>query len=93
MAVTTHLTFLGKMLTNSLFDTYTALDPFCCLHREAPQDDNGTMIEKETMCLLDFYVHESVQRQGLGLDLFKSALKVGYARGSALPSGLDVKDC
>ncbi|CAM9699086.1 unnamed protein product [Ectocarpus sp. 4 AP-2014] len=38
-------------------------------------DDNGSMIEKDTMCLLDFYVHESVQRRGLGLDLFKSALK------------------
>ncbi|CAN0422952.1 unnamed protein product [Ectocarpus sp. 13 AM-2016] len=35
------------------------------------------MIEKDTMCLLDFYVHESVQRRGFGLHLFKSALKVG----------------
>ncbi|CAM9675004.1 unnamed protein product [Ectocarpus sp. 12 AP-2014] len=40
-----------------------------------PQDDNGSMIEKDTMCLLDFYVYESVQRRGLGLHLFKSALK------------------
>lgn len=34
------------------------------------------MIEADTVCLLDFYVHEKVQRQGLGEDLFKSALKV-----------------
>lgn len=35
------------------------------------------MIEEDTVCLLDFYVHESVQRQGIGLELFKLALKVG----------------
>ena len=34
------------------------------------------MIEADTVCLLDFYVHERVQRQGLGENLFKTALKV-----------------
>lgn len=34
------------------------------------------MVERDTICLLDFYVHESLQRQGIGFDLFKSALKV-----------------
>ncbi|CAM9277673.1 unnamed protein product [Hapterophycus canaliculatus] len=38
-------------------------------------DGTGPMIERETTCLLDFYVHESVQRQGIGIDLFRSALK------------------
>lgn len=34
------------------------------------------MIERDTTCLLDFYIHESVQRQGIGAELFRSALKV-----------------
>lgn len=49
------------------------------------------MIEEDTMCLLDFYVHESVQRQGIGVELFKSALKVGlcvfYLKEARAPSG------
>lgn len=35
------------------------------------------MIEADTMCLLDFYVHESMQRRGIGLELFQLALEVG----------------
>ncbi|CAM9761924.1 unnamed protein product [Scytosiphon promiscuus] len=38
-------------------------------------DGNAPMIERNTTCLLDFYVHESVQRKGIGLELFRSALK------------------
>lgn len=38
------------------------------------------MCEEDVLCLLDFYVHESVQRTGIGLDLFTSALKVQYLR-------------
>lgn len=41
------------------------------------QNDEGSMIEEDTMCLLDFYVHESMQRRGIGLELFQLALKVG----------------
>eukprot|EP00903_Cladosiphon_okamuranus_P007753 g7511.t1 len=37
--------------------------------------DGGEIVEQDTICLLDFYVHESLQRQGIGFDLFKAALK------------------
>lgn len=36
------------------------------------------MVEQDTMCLLDFYVHKSLQRRGIGFDLFKLALKVRF---------------
>ncbi|CAM9210053.1 unnamed protein product [Sphacelaria rigidula] len=38
-------------------------------------DDGGSMFEEDVLCLLDFYVHETVQRKGLGIALFSSALK------------------
>lgn len=41
------------------------------------QDDGGSMFEEDVLCLLDFYIHEPVQRKGLGIALFSSALKVG----------------
>lgn len=41
------------------------------------QDDGRSMFEEDVLCVLDFYVHESVQRKGKGFSLFNSALKVG----------------
>lgn len=39
------------------------------------------MVEQDTVCLLDFYVHESLQRRGIGFDLFNLALKVKLCEG------------
>lgn len=43
------------------------------------QDPAGMMAETDPLCLMDFYVHDSMQRKGLGADFFKQALQV---RGS-----------
>jgi hypothetical protein len=38
---------------------------------------NGKVVERRnTLCLLDFYVSEAIQRRGLGLSLFNEMLKV-----------------
>ena len=41
-------------------------------------DHEGTQNEINPLCVLDFYVHESQQRQGCGLRLFKHMLLVIY---------------
>lgn len=51
---------------------------------------NGTMVQVSPLCLLDFYVSEDVQRQGIGLQLFNRMLhecntpphKIAYDRPS-----------
>mmetsp|Transcript_748 Transcript_748/g.1243 ORF Transcript_748/g.1243 Transcript_748/m.1243 type:complete len:169 (+) Transcript_748:80-586(+) len=38
---------------------------------------NGQVVEmKDVICVLDFYVHESCQRQGIGRELFDSMLEL-----------------
>ncbi len=39
-------------------------------------DPSDTMREYQPLCVLDFYVHESCQRQGFGRELFFFALEV-----------------
>jgi GNAT superfamily N-acetyltransferase len=39
----------------------------CCYYLQA----NGAIVEVEPLCVLDFYVHESHQRQGVGKALFE----------------------
>jgi GNAT superfamily N-acetyltransferase len=34
------------------------------------------MVETDPLCIMDFYVHESCQRQGVGLRLFRMVLEV-----------------
>eukprot|EP00736_Rhodelphis_marinus_P006977 Rmarinus@m.17893 len=54
------------------------------------RDRAGNYAEIEPLCVLDFYVHESCQRRGCGLELFTkmledqgiSAVKLGYDRPS-----------
>ena len=41
----------------------------CCF---APYDDREAHNEVEPLCILDFYIHESLQRHGHGRDLFKN---------------------
>ena len=36
---------------------------------------NGTIVEMVPLCVLDFFVHENCQRQGIGLTLFEYMLK------------------
>ena len=51
---------------------------------------NTGMVNITPMCVLDFYVHESVQRRGIGLELMEAVLssenikasKMGYDRPS-----------
>lgn len=38
-------------------------------------DKAGMSIQKNTLCVLDFYVHESMQRMGCGIILFEHMLK------------------
>ena len=38
-------------------------------------NDFGQMKEIDPLCVLDFYVHESVQRKGIGKELFELMLK------------------
>lgn len=46
--------------------------PFVC----PPQDRNGAHNEAEPLCVLDFYIHESLQRHGYGRELFQHMLQV-----------------
>ncbi|NXH89954.1 ATAT acetyltransferase, partial [Edolisoma coerulescens] len=41
----------------------------------APQDRDGSHVEVEPLCVLDFYIHESQQRRGLGRELFREMLQ------------------
>lgn len=41
-----------------------------------PQDRNGAHNEAEPLCVLDFYIHESLQRHGYGRELFQHMLQV-----------------
>lgn len=41
------------------------------------QDPSGQLVETDAVCVMDFYVHESVQRQGVGSRLFHLMLEVG----------------
>ncbi len=44
---------------------------------------NGKVIQRNTMCILDFYVDEAMQRGGLGHELFDRMLQVRvFAVGS-----------
>jgi GNAT superfamily N-acetyltransferase len=46
----------------------------CCIHACCPcwlLQANGAIVEVEPLCVLDFYVHESCQRQGVGKALFE----------------------
>lgn len=36
-----------------------------------PPQELGVLKEVEAVCVLDFYVHEAVQRQGVGRKLFE----------------------
>ena len=51
----------------------------------------GTYQEIKPLCVLDFYVHESVQRGGIGKELFERMLEVegkdAYQLGYDRPSG------
>lgn len=47
-------------------------------------DRDGTHNEMHPLCVLDFYVHESQQRKGQGLKLFKHMLKVENVEPSHL---------
>ncbi|KAM4641113.1 alpha-tubulin N-acetyltransferase 1 isoform 2-T2 [Discoglossus pictus] len=38
-------------------------------------DHKGSHVEAEPLCILDFYVHESLQRHGFGKELFTSMLR------------------
>ncbi|CAD8113097.1 unnamed protein product [Paramecium sonneborni] len=40
------------------------------------RDLNGIIKEIQPLCVLDFYVHESVQRKGIGKDLFEEMLRI-----------------
>ena len=42
----------------------------CLPYRLAEQNDSGAIREIEPLCVLDFYVHESCQRMGLGKIMF-----------------------
>ena len=39
-------------------------------------DEHGVQHEMQPLCVLDFYVHESSQRQGYGKKLFENMLQV-----------------
>jgi hypothetical protein len=39
---------------------------------------NGIISQSSPICLLDFYVDENVQREGIGLSLFKKMLEVNF---------------
>ncbi|NWV55799.1 ATAT acetyltransferase, partial [Daphoenositta chrysoptera] len=40
-----------------------------------PQERDGSHVEVEPLCVLDFYIHESQQRRGLGRELFREMLQ------------------
>lgn len=53
--------------------------------------DSGKLKEIDPICVLDFYVHESMQRNGIGKEIFEMALeyypvnpaKIAYDKPSA----------
>ena len=47
-------------------------------------DRNGQHYQVSPPCVLDFYIHESRQRTGLGKRLFEHMLEVRYAGGRCL---------
>ncbi|CAH8653569.1 unnamed protein product [Dicrocoelium dendriticum] len=47
-------------------------------------DERGIYTEAEPLCILDFYVHESVQRRGFGKKLFDFMLQVEQMKPSSL---------
>ncbi|CAD8127652.1 unnamed protein product [Paramecium sonneborni] len=55
------------------------------------RDLNGVIKEIQPLCVLDFYVHESVQRKGIGKELFEEMLRLEILRPEKLaydrPSG------
>jgi GNAT superfamily N-acetyltransferase len=63
---------------------------------------NGAIVEVEPLCVLDFYVHESCQRQGVGKALFEvrstssSSLQTALSRKAAAassPAALCSRQC
>ncbi|KAK9830669.1 hypothetical protein WJX74_001612 [Apatococcus lobatus] len=48
------------------------------------RDHEGTYLNIKPLCVLDFYVHESFQRQGIGLRLFEEVLKYQSTTAGAL---------
>ncbi|CAK69405.1 unnamed protein product (macronuclear) [Paramecium tetraurelia] len=48
------------------------------------RDLNGAIIEIQPLCVLDFYVHESVQRRGIGKELFEEMLRQEMLRPEKL---------
>ncbi len=51
----------------------------CCFLRVfLIQDEIGRIAEITPVCCLDFYVHESCQRKGIGKMLFEHMLTVSY---------------
>lgn len=47
---------------------------------------NGAIVEVEPLCVLDFYVHESYQRQGVGKALFEVRSSSSRQRSSSSSS-------
>lgn len=50
-----------------------------------PQDRFARMHELEPLCVLDFYVHESLQRRGVGKAMFEAMLKARAGLGCRSP--------
>eukprot|EP00762_Andalucia_godoyi_P002545 ANDGO_02706.mRNA.1 Alpha-tubulin N-acetyltransferase len=50
------------------------------------RDEVGKIHEINPLCVLDFYVHESCQRSGIGLTLFNMMLEEMSSRESAAPA-------
>jgi alpha-tubulin N-acetyltransferase 1 len=44
------------------------------------QKKSGHLAEMDTFCVLDFYVHESCQRYGIGRQLFDRMIEVLHCR-------------
>lgn len=55
----------------------------CC---NCIQDQRGAHLETEPLCVLDFYVTETLQRHGYGLELFDFMLKVSVCQDILLVS-------
>jgi alpha-tubulin N-acetyltransferase 1 len=47
-------------------------------------DPTGMVHEKKSLCVLDFYVHESKQRTGLGKQMFDFMLEVRISYSSTV---------
>lgn len=55
------------------------LHPKRCLLFFNSQDDREAHNEVEPLCILDFYIHESLQRHGHGRELFQYMLQVSLS--------------